>query len=125
MNLFVYGTLKTGGANGALLGRCKRFPAKAEGRLYRMPTGVPALVVQPDAGWVEGEFVEAVPPEVVALCDLYDGVAEGLYERVAAEVVIGLRRHPVQLYAMSDAEARGGVHLPSGRWNHVVRRGRR
>ena len=84
-----------------------------------MPAGYPALVLG-GAKPVAGEYVEAVDEQTLAMIDLYEGVADGLYQRVECEVRIALRRHPAQVYVMADPEARGGV--PIARWRNVVRR---
>lgn len=119
MNLFVYGTLRRDGPSGPLLARFKRFRGEVHGQLFRMPAGYPALVLG-GAGTVEGEYVEAVDSGTLAMIDLYEGVADGLYERVSCEVRIALRWHAAQVYVMRDPQARGGV--PIDRWRNVVRR---
>lgn len=87
-----------------------------------MPAGYPALVLG-GAKPVVGEYIEAVDPATLAMVDLYEGVADGLYTRVPCEVRIALRRHRAEVYVMADPEARGGVPIPA--WRNVVRRGRR
>lgn len=119
MNLFVYGTLRADGPSAGLLARFKRFPAEVCGQLYRMPAGYPALVLG-GAKRVAGEYIEAVDPETLALVDLYEGVADGLYQRVSCEVSIALRRHEAQVYVMRDPRVSGGVAID--RWRNVVRR---
>lgn len=119
MNLFVYGTLRRDGPSGGVLSRFKRFPGEVCGQLYRMPAGYPALVLG-GAKRVAGEYIEAVDPETLAMVDLYEGVQDGLYERVECEVLIALRRHPAQVYVMRDPESQGGVAID--RWRNVRRR---
>ena len=65
--LFVYGTLREGGANHAWLQRTHpegRTCAWVAGRLFHLPAGYPALVPgaepggpPPGPGWVRGDFV--------------------------------------------------------------------
>lgn len=81
--LFAYGTLAPSSprkmADGAWVADAVR------GRLYDLGP-YPALVDHDDqeAGWVEG-FVRTVDPiELKAALDPYEGVDEGLYQRVAA-----------------------------------------
>lgn len=121
MNLFVYGTLMSGHAQSALLGRFTRRNATVKGSLYRLPAGYPALALD-GASVVYGELVELVDPRTLALLDHYEGVDEGLYARVPCDVVVGLRREAACVYAMSDPRARGGVPIPAGRWNGSIRR---
>ena len=123
MNLFVYGTLKRGGPNGALLLRFKHFPARVHGHLYRLDAGYPALVLDPGGAPVEGEYIEGVDPGTLRLVDLYEGVEEGLYQRVPCEVTIGLRKHTAEVYVMADAPQRGRL-IPGGVWRNPIRRGR-
>jgi len=81
--LFAYGTLAPVGPNGSAapgwIGDAVR------GRLYDLGP-YPALVDhdEPSAGWVEG-WVRAVDPiELTQVLDPYEGVDEGLYQRVVA-----------------------------------------
>lgn len=124
-NLFAYGTLKRGQPQGALLAGTRSTPAAIRGRLYRLPAGYPALVVDGAAGWVRGELFHDVDDRLWPLLDLYEGVAEGLFQRIDDHAVIGLRREPARLYVMTDPERHGGTLLPRGIWKGVVRRGPR
>lgn len=121
MNLFVYGTLLAGQPQGALLARFRRAPATLKASLFRLPAGYPAVRLD-GGGTVHGELVEGVDERTLALLDHYEGVDEGLYTRLACDVVLGLRRHPAEVYAMGDPKARGGVPIPSGRWTAAIRR---
>ena len=117
--LFVYGTLMEAEAQAGLLAGMRRVPARVQGRLFRMPAGYPALVLGPEA-WVHGELVDLTEPRRLPILDTYEGVEEGLYERVQVPVWIGLRTLDAWTWVMTDPEGQGGIALPSGRW-----RGRR
>ena len=119
--LFVYGTLLAGEAQAGLLGRLNRRPAMVRGHLYRMAAGYPALVLAAD-GWVHGELVDPPNPRVLELIDTYEGVDEGLYQRVTANIRVGLRAEPGWVYAMDITRARKGARLPQGKWRSTRRR---
>lgn len=116
--VFVYGTLASGGAQAALLGPGRRVPARVRGALYELPAGYPALVLAGDA-LVHGELVEVEDPRRLALADRYEGVDEGLYQRVRVDVWVGLRAEPAWAWVMAPERAREGRLLPSGRWRPV------
>lgn len=118
--VFVYGTLQGGESQGALL-RGPRRPAHVRGRLYHLPAGYPALQLQGDAP-VYGELAEVPDPRVLAMLDTYEGVAEGLYERVLVNAIVGLTTVRAWAWVMDDPAARGGRPLPSGRWTSPRRR---
>lgn len=113
--LFVYGTLRTGEPQAALLGALPRVPAWVKGALYALPAGYPAMVLGAE-GRVRGELVDAPEERLLRLLDRYEGVDEGLYRRVACEVHVGLRVVSGWTYAMEAARARTGRLVPDGRW---------
>lgn len=118
--LFVYGTLMQGGSNAAVLVGLRREAATARGLLYDLPAGYPALAV--GDGVVHGELVHDVSDAVLAILDRYEGVAEGLYQRVDAPITVGARTVVGQLYLMTDPAERGGRLVRSGRWRVLRRR---
>ena len=119
--LFVYGTLLSGeGPAAALLAGLGRREARARGTLWRLPAGYPAFVPGPD-GDVHGELVDAPSERVLALVDAYEGVGQGLYERVQADVIVHLRTVAAWTYVMTAPEKQGGVPVPNGRWRSVRR----
>lgn len=120
-DVFVYGTLMKGHVQGGLLTRYPRQAATTTGRLYRLPAGYPALQRGAD-GRVQGELVRGVDARVLSLLDQYEGVDEGLYERVEIDVVCSLRTFAAQAWVMSDPESRGGIWIRSGRWAAAIRR---
>ena len=80
--LFVYGSLMQGQpADGYLASRRIR-PATVRGKLYRAPAGYPALVLDPEGGLIHGELVLDPDPGLLIVLDLYEGVRDGLYQRV-------------------------------------------
>lgn len=121
MNLFVYGTLMGGAPQGALLAGRHRVKATVRGSLFALPAGYPALRPGGD-GVVHGELVEGVDERVLALVDRYEGLDEGLYERIELDVDVGLKRERAWVYVMRHPERRGGRRVPDGRWKWVVRR---
>jgi gamma-glutamylcyclotransferase (GGCT)/AIG2-like uncharacterized protein YtfP len=113
----VYGTLTGGGSEGALLAHLPRVAARTRGQLWSLPAGYPALVLSPSSSsFVHGELVSPPGDRVLALLDLYEGVADGLYTRVVIDVLVGLRAEAAFAYVMEAARARTGVPLPGGRW---------
>jgi gamma-glutamylcyclotransferase (GGCT)/AIG2-like uncharacterized protein YtfP len=119
--LFVYGTLKSEAPQGALVGPGRRQPARVRGTLWSLPAGYPALQLAGD-GWVEGELVGDPGPARLALLDRYEGVDEGLYQRVLIEVVCSLQAVRAWAYVMDDPALRGGVPVTGGRWRPTRRR---
>lgn len=109
--LFAYGTLAPPDPSTA--GRDGWLPDAVRGRLYDLGP-YPALVEvdDPEAGWVEG-YVRPVDAATLAgMLDRYEGVAEGLYRRVAVTTRAG-RSAWVYVYARPlPPSARG----PLPRW---------
>lgn len=125
--LFVYGTLLPTEPQGALLGPLSRRPAAVRGALYAMPAGYPALVLAGEPGhehvdFVYGEIVDPPDDRLLDLLDRYEGVDEGLYDRVTCEVRVGLRSERAWVYVMDAARARTGRRVARGRWRTVQRR---
>lgn len=82
--IFVYGTLRTGGAAGGLLAGGRALgEATLRGSLYDVQGRFPALVLGGDTE-VQGELWE-VPAARLAELDAYEGVDQGLYRRARAE----------------------------------------
>jgi len=93
--LFVYGTLREGGAHHGWLMRTQPEGVTGgwvAGRLFHLASGYPALVptAEPDTpppgqGWVRGDFVgyedEADLDSALADLDPLEGVEEGLFTR--------------------------------------------
>jgi len=84
--LFVYGTLKSGGshhhhlAGQTLLGPAHTVPGYTL-YLFHIGHDYPGMVRSPEAIGVSGEVWE-VEKDCLARLDVYEGVPEGLYERV-------------------------------------------
>jgi gamma-glutamylcyclotransferase (GGCT)/AIG2-like uncharacterized protein YtfP len=119
--LFVYGTLLSGEENDGWLGGLHAQEARVKGRLYRLPAGYPALVVEGEAqDWVEGEWFEGVGPRLKVL-DQLEGVGQGLFARVRLPVVVVARTVAAWVYVLSadQVRQRGGVHLVEGSWRRV------
>ena len=119
--LFVYGTLMSGEAQAGLLGDASRAQAHTRGTLWDLPAGYPALSHGDDR--VEGELVVLPIPGMLAVLDRYEGVDDGLYERVLIDVMVELRRHRAWAYVMTDPRLSGGRRVPGGgRWSPTRRR---
>ena len=122
--LFVYGTLLSGASRAGVLTGLGRRPAKLHGRLYQMPAGYPALELgsTSDAQMIHGELVDAPGNRLLGLLDYYEGVEEGLFTRVDADVIVGLRAVRAWVYTMGSPRLLGGVPLKSNVWRECVRR---
>jgi gamma-glutamylcyclotransferase (GGCT)/AIG2-like uncharacterized protein YtfP len=119
--LFVYGTLLSGEENAGWLGGLPAREARVKGRLYRLPAGYPALVVEGEAlNWVEGEWISGVGPRLKVL-DQLEGVGQGLFARVRLPVVVGARTLGSWVYVLKPDQVRerGGLHLAEGSWRRV------
>jgi gamma-glutamylcyclotransferase (GGCT)/AIG2-like uncharacterized protein YtfP len=82
--LFVYGTLRHGGAAGTMLRGCRLLRAElVRGALYDLGE-YPALVLG-GAGSVRGE-VWSCPPETLHDLDSYEQAGAGLFERVRIDL---------------------------------------
>jgi gamma-glutamylcyclotransferase (GGCT)/AIG2-like uncharacterized protein YtfP len=133
--LFVYGTLREGGANHAWLLRTHPeglTGAWVPGRLFHLPTGYPALVAGPEPtapppgpGWVRGDFVgyEDEHDLASALVDLdpLEGVEEEIFTReVVPAVLEGGQRYQAWAYVFQAERLarleREATELPEGDW---------
>jgi len=133
--LFVYGTLREGGANHAWLLRTHPeglTRAWVPGRLFHLPAGYPALVPgpapgvpPPGPGWVRGDFVgyEDGADLEGALADLdpLEGVEEGLFTREILPVVLeGGHRYHAWVYMFHVERLprleREAVEISDGDW---------
>ncbi|GAC1475803.1 MAG: hypothetical protein NVSMB9_28960 [Isosphaeraceae bacterium] len=109
--LFAYGTLAPESSEEAARGGWE--PDAVQGTLHDLGS-YPALtaVGNPDAGWVEGYVRPLEERRVLESLDRYEGVEEGLFQRVSARTREG-RRVWVYVYGRRlPLEARG----PITRW---------
>ena len=113
VHLFVYGTLRSGGGAAGLLRDGRRVgTGTVAGTLYDLGR-YPALV--PDGrGAVEGE-VWRCPADALARLDEYEGVAEGLFERVEVDVG-GVRCWTYVAGPLLAPRLPPERRVPSGRW---------
>jgi gamma-glutamylcyclotransferase (GGCT)/AIG2-like uncharacterized protein YtfP len=89
--LFVYGSLLRGQpADGYLASRRIRA-ATVRGKLYRAPAGYPALVLDADGPLIHGELVLDADPGLLIVLDLFEGVRDGLYQRVPVSALVRAR----------------------------------
>jgi gamma-glutamylcyclotransferase (GGCT)/AIG2-like uncharacterized protein YtfP len=119
--LFVYGTLLSGEARAGMLGELRRQPAHIRGQLYHLPAGYPAVVLGGDSR-VHGQIVDAPGDRLLAMLDVYEGVADGLYRREIVGATLGLRTERAWVYVTDAARVTQGRHLTQGRWRSVGRR---
>jgi gamma-glutamylcyclotransferase (GGCT)/AIG2-like uncharacterized protein YtfP len=109
--LFAYGTLGPPGPQAVEQGGWVADAVR--GRLFDLGP-YPALIDagDPDAGWVEGHVRPVEGHELVGFLDPYEGVAEGLFRRVAVTTRAG-RDAWVYVFAQAvPPSARG----PLARW---------
>jgi gamma-glutamylcyclotransferase (GGCT)/AIG2-like uncharacterized protein YtfP len=123
-NLFVYGTLRAGGASAGLLAACDHLGAgTVHGTLYDVDGRFPALL-RYGTDTVQGEIWRC-PSELLLTLDSYEGISEGLFRRIADDVTTPSGDVvPCWLYAAGPALSRkltpdrrisGGVwHAPAG-----------
>ena len=84
-NLFVYGTLRSGGAQNDRLASCEKLhDASVRGTLYDIDGRFPALVLY-GSDVIAGE-VWRCPAELLPALDEYEDTANGLFRRIGAEV---------------------------------------
>ena len=121
ISVFVYGTLATGGGQEQLLGMGRRRPATAVGTLWSLPAGYPALQIA-GSGVVHGERVDGLPEAALGVLDAYEGVADGLFRRVALTVLCDGARAVVWAWVMDEPRRHRGRMVPGGRWRATRRR---
>ena len=141
--LFIYGTLREGGAHHAWLQRTHPLGstrAWVPGRLFHLPeAGYPALVPgeEPDApppgpGWVVGEFIgyedEIDLEAALADLDQVEGVEEELFLRITLPVILGGgQRYEAWVYAFPADRLltleRKAVELADGDWGPFLGEG--
>lgn len=85
-NLFVYGTLRSGGSAAGRLSACEKIAdGTIGGTLYDIEGRFPALVHYGTSP-VPGEIWRC-PADMLLELDSYEGTATGMFRRIAAEVV--------------------------------------
>ena len=121
VHLFVYGTLRSGGGAAGLLRGCRLAgPGIVAGTLYDLGD-YPALVLA-GSGPVEGE-VWRCPAYALARLDEYEGVAEGLFERVEVEAA-GARCWTYVAGPLLAPRLTPERRIAAGRWPPGAERGR-
>lgn len=121
--LFVYGTLRRGGSNDiARLAPSARFSGTARIRGALFDQGAyPAMMLDPESGWVIGELYEVAPPDWRVLDTLEEVVTDknplGEYFRVRAVATDGNGR-PVdcQVYVANPRVLRQERPISGGDW---------
>ena len=123
--LFVYGTLMRGEDREGLVSQFEARTAVMMGKLWRVPAGYPALQFSLKGKPIAGEVLTLDGPSVLSVLDLYEGVREGLYDRIRLPIQTELGTEKAWAYVMSSAQLRraGCVPLKVSDWRHY-RRGR-
>ena len=128
-HLFAYGTLKPGERAFAQL--CQPFviktqAAQAQGRLYHLPLGYPAMT--PEAGWVQGVLLTFVSADCLRQIDAFeeyysDRPHESEYQRRLHPIYDVNQRLLVSAWAYTMNAERvaslGGQWLPQGYWSEA------
>jgi gamma-glutamylcyclotransferase (GGCT)/AIG2-like uncharacterized protein YtfP len=127
LKLFVYGTLMPGGEGYQQFCAGRVFqaqPAIAQGQLYALPAGYPAMTL--GEGWVQGFMLEFEQADVLAQLDEYEDYdpqrspADNLYCRELLPIFT-LDQTPlatawIYLMPSNQVVALGGRYLPMGCW---------
>jgi gamma-glutamylcyclotransferase (GGCT)/AIG2-like uncharacterized protein YtfP len=123
--LFVYGTLLRGEDREGLVSQFDVRTAVTLGKLWRVPAGYPALQFSMEGKPIAGEVLTLDGPSVLSVLDLYEGVREGLYDRIRLPVQTDKGTEQAWAYVMSSTQLRraGCVPLKVSDWRHY-RRGR-
>jgi gamma-glutamylcyclotransferase (GGCT)/AIG2-like uncharacterized protein YtfP len=127
LKLFVYGTLMPGGVGYRQFcaGQVSQAqPAIANGQLYALPAGYPAMTL--GKGWVRGFMLEFEHTEVLAQLDEYEDYdpqrspAENLYYRQVLPIFTPdeapLTIAWIYLMQSEQVEMLRGKYLPTGCW---------
>jgi len=125
--VFVYGTLKPGGRYYRQLCAGKvecEIPAIAQGRLYDLPLGYPAMVS--GSGWVQGYRLQFTDSDMLRVLDQledYDAdrePAQNAYDRRWVDIFTPEHQLLGQAWAyfmtLEQVQSLGGTHLPNGYW---------
>lgn len=138
LNVFVYGTLKPGEAYYAAY--CQPYvlsavPAIAQGRLFHLPQGYPAMTVDPapsaedSVRWVTGSLLSFQDERAIADLDEFEDYdprlsdSQNLYVR-QQRPVFSPARQPLGtawIYTMSIERINrlGGVEVVAGEWSRA------
>jgi gamma-glutamylcyclotransferase (GGCT)/AIG2-like uncharacterized protein YtfP len=126
-HLFVYGTLRTGASDGAgrLLNGCVKIAeGTLGGTLYDIEGRFPALVYYGHDP-VRGEIWRC-PADLLPALDSYEGIASGLFRRVAVEIEADTGDlMPCWVYTAGPALSRQltpANRLASGSWQPLSER---
>jgi gamma-glutamylcyclotransferase (GGCT)/AIG2-like uncharacterized protein YtfP len=122
--LFVYGTLMRGEDREGLVNHLEVRPAHTLGRLWRSPSGYPALEFNPNADTVTGEVLELENASVLMVLDLYEGVGQGLFSRIKIPIQTAQGTEMAWAYVMNAMQLREAqcVRLKLTDWRDAKRR---
>jgi gamma-glutamylcyclotransferase (GGCT)/AIG2-like uncharacterized protein YtfP len=123
--LFVYGTLLRGEDREGLVNQFDVRTAVTSGKLWRVPAGYPALQFSMEGNPIAGEVLSLDGTSVLSILDLYEGVRDGIYDRIRIPIQTDIGTEQAWAYVMSSAQLRraGCVPLKVSDWRHY-RRGR-
>jgi len=115
--LFVYGSLMRGQQADGYLADRRVVAATVRGRLYRVPAGYPALVIDPKGHPIHGELVLDPTPGLLRVLDVYEGVGQGLYRRETAQVTrdVPPKDNVLAQQALFSSTSRAWVYVVSAR----------
>lgn len=127
--IFVYGTLLRGEVNSGFLSGLTVTPAKAIGRIYRMPAGYPAMAItsthispnNQGTEWVSGELVELKDDKRLTFLDNLEGVNRGLYTRKKIKVSVASRTYEAWAWVMPTEQIKRskGRLIKGGQWRKI------
>lgn len=113
-HLFVYGTLRRGQPNAAMLNACEYIgEGSVGGVLYNIDNKHPALVLYGTAP-ITGE-VWRCPNAMLSTLDQFEGVDDGLYRRVGVEVTLTQTNDVVPSWIYTAGPALARKLVPSQR----------
>jgi gamma-glutamylcyclotransferase (GGCT)/AIG2-like uncharacterized protein YtfP len=122
--VFVYGTLLRGQPAEGYLGGLRRWPGTTRGQLFRTPGNYPALVPADDDREVMGEVVRLDGPARLPVLDLFERVADGLYQR--RRIAVQSMGRPGEAWAWvidaRTARLRRYTAMRTGDWRDVASR---
>ena len=120
-HLFVYGTLMRGEEREGIVAHLDTQPAIVRGQLWRAPAGYPALFMDPSGLPIRGELLAIEQPSIFMVLDLYEGIAEGLYNREIIDVQTEKGPTQAWAYTMSRQQLRraGCRLLKTNDWRKI------
>ena len=122
--LFVYGSLLRGEERDGLVAHLSHRPATTKGKLWRAPAGYPALELDHRAEASKCEVLTLESPAILTVLDMYEGVREGLYDRIKVTIQTPHGEEQAWAYVMNSAQLRRAqcTRLKGSDWRSFTRR---